>query len=529
MWGFVMPRVAAKQDVHELYSPKSRSEAFPQADFRLVVHVATNVAKAFATLHQQGHIAGDVNHGNLLVGSDGTVTLIDCDSFQVTDGVDLFTCDVGVPLFTPPELQGKSLRGRLRTENHDLFGLAMLAFHLLYMGRHPYAGRYDGPGEMPIEKAMEEFRFAYGSNRRSHAMQRPPGTIPLETMGPEIAELFQRAFSRSGAAEGRPDAGAWIDALGRLASGLVVCPSANWHHHPSGLASCPWCEVEVETGARLFGPKVSVGTLDGAVDLATLLEKISAVPAPPPDPPLPSHERGRPKRQAKPGFARRAGGKLGAAVRGRASRSRRAAAEQAYRAARLQWEATLERWKAEATRELFKETLKGLQQAGAELATLPDERIRRLALLETNRETLQYQRYLDRFRIDRARITGIGPSRTAMLASFGIETAADVERKAILQIPGFNRMLATELVRWADRRRGGFRFNANAPVDRRDIELMDRELQTRRRELVSMLSPGPETLATLSLEIGAARQRLMPLLEASWSALKAAGARRTEA
>jgi len=63
VWGFVMPRVASKQDIHELYSPKSRSEAFPQADFRLVVHVAANVAKAFAVLHAQGHVVGDVNHG----------------------------------------------------------------------------------------------------------------------------------------------------------------------------------------------------------------------------------------------------------------------------------------------------------------------------------------------------------------------------------------------------------------------------------------------------------------------------------
>jgi DNA-binding helix-hairpin-helix protein with protein kinase domain len=29
--GFIMPRVVARRDIHELYSPKSRSEAFPKA------------------------------------------------------------------------------------------------------------------------------------------------------------------------------------------------------------------------------------------------------------------------------------------------------------------------------------------------------------------------------------------------------------------------------------------------------------------------------------------------------------------
>ena len=143
--GFIMPRVVTRRDIHELYSPKSRAEAFPEADFRFLVHVAANIARAFAVVHEQGHVLGDVNHGNLLVGADGTVMLIDCDSFQIGNGTNVFTCDVGVPLFTAPELHGRTFRGLVRTANHDRFGLAVLLFHLLYMGRHPFAGRYVWP------------------------------------------------------------------------------------------------------------------------------------------------------------------------------------------------------------------------------------------------------------------------------------------------------------------------------------------------------------------------------------------------
>ena len=109
--GFLMPKVSAREDVHELYSPKSRRRAFPNVDFRFVVRAATNIARAFAQVHAVGNVIGDVNHGNALVGRDGTVVLIDCDSFQVRDAARIFTCDVGVALFTPPELAGHGFRG----------------------------------------------------------------------------------------------------------------------------------------------------------------------------------------------------------------------------------------------------------------------------------------------------------------------------------------------------------------------------------------------------------------------------------
>ena len=84
--GFIMPKVSAREDVHELYSPKSRRRAFPGVDFRFLVRAATNIARAFAQVHAVGNVIGDVNHGNALVGRDGTVVLIDCDSFQIRDG-----------------------------------------------------------------------------------------------------------------------------------------------------------------------------------------------------------------------------------------------------------------------------------------------------------------------------------------------------------------------------------------------------------------------------------------------------------
>jgi DNA-binding helix-hairpin-helix protein with protein kinase domain len=167
-----------------------------------------------------------------------------------------------------------------------------------------------------------------------------------------------------------------------------------------------------------------------------------------------------------------------------------------------------------------------LEKARAEMADLPNEQRRRLAKLEAEREMRQRQRYLDRFRIDRAKIRGIGVGRSAMLASYGIETAADIEGSKIIQIPGFGAMLTSELVRWRQGRERNFRFNPSEPVNRRDIDAIARELEARRQNLLSTLRQGPALLLRLSQEINVARPRLMPTLEKAWIALKIAEARR---
>ena len=556
--GFVMPRVIARRDIHELYSPKSRSEAFPDTDFRFLVHVGTNIARVFAVVHAQGHLLGDVNHGNLRVGPDGTVMLIDCDSFQIGNGAQVFTCDVGVPLFTAPELHGRALRGLMRTANHDRFGLAVLLFHLLYMGRHPFAGRFSGQGDMPIEKAVAEYRFAYGPDRGANGMERPPGTIPLETMGRTISDLFVRAFERSGSNGGRPSAETWIDALEKLESSLHVCSTANWHHYPSELHDCPWCAIEGQTGIRLFGQRITIDRTTGGIDLATLWRSITAVPSPGADPALPSeHPWHPPQGVALPssvlknmrkaisiGLActglvacnalAKEGGVLWAlvsyglavAVWPRVSAENQLAAERAYTAAKAEWESTLSRWKREASLEIFKEKVNSLDKARAELSDMPNKRQRRIAKLESERETRQQQRYLDRFRIDRADIHGIGPGRTSMLASYGIETAADIRKAKIMQIPGFGEALTSDLVEWRKQHERNFRFNPNEPIDHHEIDLMDRDLESQRQNLLSTLRQGSDLLRRLSHEISAARSRLMPVLDKAWTGLKIAEAHR---
>ena len=206
--GFVMNRVSGYRPVHELYSPKSRQRHFPKADYRFLVHTASNVARAVGTVHQTGCVIGDLNHSGVLVAKNGTVTLIDADSFQFSLNGTIYPCEVGVPEFTPPELHGSNLANVERTVAHDNFGLAVAVFHLLFMGRHPYAGIFNGP-DLQMAEAIAQNRFAFSLARQNETRTKPPpGTLGLNIFPDPVIDAFERAFGTR--PEARPDASEWI-------------------------------------------------------------------------------------------------------------------------------------------------------------------------------------------------------------------------------------------------------------------------------------------------------------------------------
>ncbi len=243
--GFTMQRIEKRLPIHMLYSPAQRRESFPTARFDFLVFVARNIAAAFETLHAHGHVLGDVNQGNVLVGDDSRVILIDCDSFQIEVGDALHRCEVGVAHFTPPELQSiASFEGITRTPNHDGFGLALLIFHLLMGGRHPYSGvpLAENVGES-LEGDIRDFRYAYARDAQSRAIAPPPASIPIDSMPAAIVELFRRAFSETGV-DARPRALDWVQALDALRTGLKACSTDIRHVHPGGARECVWCVME---------------------------------------------------------------------------------------------------------------------------------------------------------------------------------------------------------------------------------------------------------------------------------------------
>lgn len=247
--GFLMSNIRAKE-IHELYSLKSRRVYFPDATWHFLVHTSANVARAFYSLHKNAHVMGDVNHGNCVVLADGTVKLIDCDSYSIKKEDFRYRCEVGVATHLAPELQGIDLGEIEREANHDNFGLAVIIFQLLFLGRHPFAGNYLGEEDKSLEDCIREHRFAYGEKAKIYQVKQPPGTLSLNQVSPRVAALFERAFSSEN--KDRPEAREWIEALEDMSENLEQCSFHPGHHYFNKLANCPWCAIESKTGVMLF-------------------------------------------------------------------------------------------------------------------------------------------------------------------------------------------------------------------------------------------------------------------------------------
>jgi len=251
--GFLMPRVEGHREIHTLYGPIDRKNAFPDASWAFLVRAARNVAAAFDIVHGHGHVIGDVNQGNVVVSRKATVQLIDCDSFQIAHLGRTYPCRVGVPLFTPPELQGQKLEEVIRTPDHDRFGLAVLIFHLLFMGRHPFAGRHPEHA-IPVTTAIREGSFAYGFEAALQEWEPPPFSLRITDVPSSVAQLFEQAFEgHATATRSRPPAAEWVAALGRLEAMATTCGENPRHVYVSG--PCPWCRIEKDGGPSFFQPR----------------------------------------------------------------------------------------------------------------------------------------------------------------------------------------------------------------------------------------------------------------------------------
>lgn len=548
MAGFLMKNVARFKDIHLLYSPKSRTREFPpRANWRFLIHTASNVARAFAAIHDHGHVIGDVNQSNVRVSPEtAIVNLVDCDSFQISANGKIYPCEVGVPLYTPPELQDTEFREVVRTPNHDNFGLAVLIFHLLFMGRHPFAGKFLGPGEMPIEKAIAEQRFAFAREAQRTQMLPPPACITLAHLPEEIGDLFISAFGPDGSTGGRPDGKQWITELDALAGRLIVCSKNKAHLFFNALPSCPWCSIE-SSGVLLFIDYTIVDTTTG-FSIDVIWSRILAIPSPGAGnvPSMLTYISGvQPSERAKAvarwnrykiaagvfagvlalvfvvlspdgflyllllsiflaptlpllnNFFERGGRKFAAVAR---------VAEARLRALQLAWQ-------TEASGNEFTAKLEELRTLTEEYRKLPERRKQKIRELERALYEIQLSRYLEQFDIGAASIPHIKDGRKSMLSAYGIDNAADVTRQALEAVPGFGQFLIIHLLTWRQAFEATFKFNPGRGVDPADIQRVDRDLAQRRAEIEALLSKGPPELHNLRLKITAARARLQHQLE----------------
>lgn len=531
--GLLMPRVNGYRAVHLLYNPKSRRAAFPEAQFPFILHSATNVARAFATIHDAGQVIGDVNHGNLLVAASGVVALIDCDSFQITDRGNIYRCPVGVPEYTPPELQEKNFQSVLRTSHHDAFGLAVLIFHMLFLGRHPFAGIYkNGAADITIDEAISEYRFAYSPDTSLTQMQPPPTALRLTEMTPAVANLFLRSFTANGTNGVRPSAHEWIAVLESASRGLKRCAANPSHDYFSHMSSCPWCRVEAMVGIPMFGLTVTV-VRDEQFNITAIWVQIEAIqPAPKPAAiaaaqtfhntcsvavGIPAVVRDRSKKriasvavitvaisivggvQPAPliSIAILAAALFGVAKLWQQGNIGAKSFKVEHDSARRDYDATRDEWiKVSNLPDAFSAEKQLLANAKATFEKLPSVRAQRMAELSAGCRQRQLQRFLESHRLEDAVLPNIGKGRKQLLLVYNIEDASDVEYSRVIGIKGFGPTMRSTLLAWRASIEQQFRFDPNKGIDPEDLRKLEQELQQKRAECIRALTAGPQQLTS---------------------------------
>ena len=244
-------------------------------------------------------MVGDINESNAYITENEHVTLIDADSFQITDyqttPPTIYRSLVGKPEYTPPELQGVSFAQIDRNIHHDRFALAVVIYQLLMEGTHPFRGIYTGPGEKPqVETCISQGYFLY-SESRSVPLRPVPSAVEWDTLHEDIRALFRKCFDDGHSDPlARPAPRDWVDALDGAIRTLKQCPlnASHWEFDKqasaSGRVPCAWCERKANIGIESFPNRPGAQTF---------------IPPPPPQtqlPPQPAPQTQQPQSPAPP-------------------------------------------------------------------------------------------------------------------------------------------------------------------------------------------------------------------------------------
>lgn len=252
--GFIMNRIDASKNLNVVYEYGPKSQYKDLSWFNKIT-VAYNLCTLVEGIHKVKHVCGDFNPNNICVNvSTGTVSIIDTDSFHITDKGNVYRCNVGMTQYLPVEIQKKMQIGLSKvplptfTEETDNFALAVHIFQILMNGVHPFASRVTSSCQESVANPMTDRRIVDGETpffKNIKNFDIPLIAPPINIFPENIQLLFKRAFvdgyqnPRS-----RPTAIEWKVALLDLRNNLKSCDSVNCHNYYKKLNSCPWCKLE---------------------------------------------------------------------------------------------------------------------------------------------------------------------------------------------------------------------------------------------------------------------------------------------
>jgi DNA-binding helix-hairpin-helix protein with protein kinase domain len=405
---------------------------------------------------------------------------------------------------------------------------------------------------MPIERAIAEFRFAFGRNAQQMQMSPPPNSLLLNQVPVILADAFEKAFNReasTGAA--RPTALEWLSVLNQTKAELKRCSLHQAHMYFFRLANCPWCPIE-DRGIILF---IDVdASLKPGLDVESLWKTLQSLQLTS-LPPIPTAYNRKISVAALPeciatGIRRRVG--IGAGIAAiiatvwavtvftlpafvalalvvvsvafaywlpQSAQKQRLARRGALNESQRKYRDLQNRYASECGEQPFISRVQELDQLRSTYNGLPLERQRKLRELESRREQLQLYHFLDQFSIHDASIPGIGIGRKQMLASYGVDSAADIDNQKLSSVPGFGPKMQSRLIGWRSSLERRFRFDPNKAVDRIEIQIIEQEIQSRRSQLEQSISNGVQAATAMHAAISSRRSNYIAQIEVSFKEL----------
>lgn len=179
---------------------------------------------ALGALHARGLVHRDVKPGNLMIQSDGQVTLMDLGIARDLNDASATTQALGTPRYMAPE----TLRNQPEDARTDLYSLAVIGWHTL-VGRPPF----DGPTPMAILYKQAHAQAQPLREAAPHVPRELADTIE-RAMSKDPAERFASAAVMSAALRGAPPrpraTGRKAQAIGLAVGALLVAAGgiAGW-------------------------------------------------------------------------------------------------------------------------------------------------------------------------------------------------------------------------------------------------------------------------------------------------------------
>jgi DNA-binding helix-hairpin-helix protein with protein kinase domain len=250
--GFLMNKIAGYQ-LPLAYMPKSRNQSIPGFNWEYLHKTASNLASSVHAIHSKGYVIGDLKPENILFDNRALVSIIDVDSFQVSDRSKIYRCEVGSIEFRAPELIGiKDLSQVDRNIHHDLFALAVIFYQLLFTA-HPYSGKWTS-SKPEIQDLDERIKQGYWLYSPFSPIGKAPHSIPIEIAHPGLVSLFKRCFNDGYRnPKNRPTSMEWKKAFDIALQNLDSCKIST-HKYSKTYGKCYWCETTKKYNRDIYFP-----------------------------------------------------------------------------------------------------------------------------------------------------------------------------------------------------------------------------------------------------------------------------------